>query len=322
MTIRRIDVTTAEVVAFGSEVDRLLDKLVEKGILTEAEAYKIAAEKHNSLRNTDFVDNRIENFYNRPFKVIHAEKFSGAILQVIQNEDLKHNLPLIGTPSQFTDYPLINDNLSTSEQISFSHEQHIRKDLQMVLPVSETPRDCLIIVDMQNHFFRAPDRRYNLENAIHNINQLIDDFNTRGLPVYHAISAYKADSSDWELKTLASGQPEEDLEGSQLAEVLAEINVRSHHTILIKTRYSAFFKTDLAEQLQRQKIDRVVVAGAYTHYCVNATVFDAYCHDFVPCLITDAVISHRKSESAVMVRRMKRNGYHLFTTEEYLNTNR
>jgi nicotinamidase-related amidase len=287
-----------------------------------AQAYKVAAEKHNSLGITDLIDTKIENFFNRPFKVIHAEKFSGAILQAVQNDDLKHTLPLTGTPTQFTDYPLINDNLSISEQISFSHEQYLRKDLQMVLPTPEPPRDCLIIVDMQNYFFRALDRRYNLENAIHNINQLIDDFDARGLPVYHVISAYKADGSDWELKTLASGQPEEDLEGSQLAEVLSGINVRNHHTTVIKTRYSAFFKTNLAEQLAAQQINRVVVVGAYTHYCVNATVFDAYCHDFVPCLITDAVISHRRSESAVMVRRMKRNGYHLFTTAEYLNANR
>jgi len=63
-------------------------------------------------------------------------------------------------------------------------------------------------------------------------------------------------------------------------------------------------------------VARVAVCGAYTHYCVNATVFDAYAHDFVPCLVLDAVISHLPEESAVMIERMRRNGYHLLTSAE------
>ena len=66
-------------------------------------------------------------------------------------------------------------------------------------------------------------------------------------------------------------------------------------------------------------MERVVVAGAYTHYCVNATVFDAWCHDFVPGIVTDGVLSHLEEESEVMIERMRRNGYHVGTVEEYLS---
>lgn len=45
--------TTA--LAFGSEVDRLVEKLVEKGILTEAEAYKIAAEAQDEANKQEAV---------------------------------------------------------------------------------------------------------------------------------------------------------------------------------------------------------------------------------------------------------------------------
>lgn len=41
--------------AFGSEVDRLVEKLVEKGILTEAEAYKIAAEAQDEANKQEAV---------------------------------------------------------------------------------------------------------------------------------------------------------------------------------------------------------------------------------------------------------------------------
>lgn len=59
--------------------------------------------------------------------------------------------------------------------------------------------------------------------------------------------------------------------------------------------------------------------GGYTHYCVNATVFDAFAHDFIPGIVTDAVISHLKQESELMIARMRRNGYHVMSTQEALD---
>ena len=187
-----------------------------------------------------------------------------------------------------------------------------------MLPLPENARSALIVVDMQNFFFRQAERRINLEGVIHNINRLISHFDSQALPVFHVISAYRADGSDWDLKMKAAGKPEL-IEGTLEAAILPEIRVLKSHTIVRKTRYSAFFKTNLAGALQAEKIDRAVIAGAYTHYCVNATVFEAFGYDFVPCLITDAVISHLKREANLMVARMRRNGYHLFSTQEFIS---
>ena len=187
----------------------------------------------------------------------------------------------------------------------------------MLLPLSPQARSALVIVDMQEFFFRKLERRENLERVIANVNTLIERFESPRLPIFHVVSQYKADGSDWELKMRMQGEPEL-IEGTPETAILASIRVSEAHTILSKTRYSAFFKTDLADHLRREKIARVIVVGAYTHYCVNATIFDAYCHDFVPCLITDAVTSHLPEESALMIARMIRNGYHIFTTAEFV----
>jgi isochorismate hydrolase len=187
----------------------------------------------------------------------------------------------------------------------------------MLLPLPTAARSALAIVDMQEFFFRKPERRQNLELVIANINVLSEYFESRQLPVFHIVSKYKADESDWELKMKMTGKPEL-IEGTPETAILAPIRVSEAHTILSKTRYSAFFKTNLADRLRHHDIARVVVVGAYTHYCVNATIFDAYCHDFVPCLITDAVTSHLTEESAWMIERMRRNGYHIFTTAEFI----
>jgi nicotinamidase-related amidase len=186
-----------------------------------------------------------------------------------------------------------------------------------MLPLPPNPRSALLIIDMQEFFFRLPERRVGLEDAVANINRLIRAFDETSQPVVHVISAYRADGSDWDLKMKASGKAEL-IEGSAEVAILPDIKVLPYHQILTKTRYSAFFNTDLADTLHRGGLERVVVTGAYTHYCVNATVFDAYCHDFVPCLVTDAVLSHLPEEAELMVARMRRNGYQVMQTREFL----
>ena len=187
----------------------------------------------------------------------------------------------------------------------------------MTLPLPEFARSALVIVDMQEFFFQEAERRHNLDQVVKNINQLIDHFDSHSLPVFHVISCYQADGSDWDLKMKGAGKPEL-IEGTREVAILSEIIVSKRHFSITKTRYSAFFKTNLSELLQANKIDQVVVAGAYTHYCVNATIFDAYCYDFVPCIITDAVISHLEEEANLMISRMVRNGYHVLSTQKFI----
>ena len=187
----------------------------------------------------------------------------------------------------------------------------------MKLPLTQNARSALLIIDMQEYFFREGERRVNLDQVINNINRLIDQFDEHSLPVFHVVSRYKADGSNWDLKMKSAGKPEL-IEDTPEAAILPEIRVSTTHSVVTKTRYSAFFNTNLANLLRGEYIDRVVVVGAYTHYCINATIFDAYCYDFVPCIVTDAVISHLKEEAAMIIDRMRRNGYHVFTTRECL----
>jgi len=185
------------------------------------------------------------------------------------------------------------------------------------LPLPENPRSALAVVDMQEFFFRKPERQQNLGIVIRNINRLVGFFETRHLPVVHVITCYKADGSDWDLKMKMTGEPEL-IEDSPETAILPQIRVCPDHLVVKKTRYSAFFKTDLADLLKANDVHRLMVVGGYTHYCVNATVFDAYAYDIVPGIITDAVMSHLPDEAAILIDRMRRNGYHVCLTDEFI----
>jgi nicotinamidase-related amidase len=189
--------------------------------------------------------------------------------------------------------------------------------MSVLLPLPPDARSALAIVDMQQFFFRKPERRKNLKSVIDNINRLIDYFEAQHLPVVHVITCYQADGSDWDLKMKITGEPEL-IENTPETAILPGIKVSPAHLVLKKTRYSAFFKTNFADLLKANNIQRLMVVGGYTHYCVNATIFDAYAYDIVPGIVTDAVISHLPDEAAMMIDRMKRNGYHVYRTNEYI----
>jgi hypothetical protein len=69
------------------------------------EAYQFLAGMHNALGITYFLDEKVSNFHDRPFQVIHGEIFANAILEHIEDpliqEIAQHTL--IGSVDQISD---------------------------------------------------------------------------------------------------------------------------------------------------------------------------------------------------------------------------
>jgi ureidoacrylate peracid hydrolase len=66
-------------------------------------------------------------------------------------------------------------------------------------------------------------------------------------------------------------------------------------TIISKTRYSAFARTGLAEQLHAQGIDTLVLAGLTTECCVASSAWDGFEHDFHITLAADACAAYEEN---------------------------
>jgi len=65
-------------------------------------AYETTAALHNNLGLTTPVDPRVRPFHNRPFRVLHAERFTQALIRSIDDPTLRA-LPLTGAIDQFVD---------------------------------------------------------------------------------------------------------------------------------------------------------------------------------------------------------------------------
>ncbi|MFF8918629.1 DUF4037 domain-containing protein [Streptomyces sp. NPDC015032] len=67
-----------------------------------ARAYEVVAAAHNQLGLTDPVDPATRPYHARPFKVLHAERFSAALSACITDPGIS-SLPTIGAVDQFVD---------------------------------------------------------------------------------------------------------------------------------------------------------------------------------------------------------------------------
>lgn len=66
-------------------------------------AYETVAELHNKLGITTPLEAKVSNYHNRPYRVIHAERFSAAIFQTITDTAIKNLEFPAGAIDQFID---------------------------------------------------------------------------------------------------------------------------------------------------------------------------------------------------------------------------
>ncbi|MGH3410269.1 MAG: DUF4037 domain-containing protein, partial [Streptosporangiaceae bacterium] len=65
-------------------------------------AYELVAARHNELGLTAPVDPRTRPYYDRPFQVLDAGRFSAALLATVTEPELNRRLP-VGAVDQFVD---------------------------------------------------------------------------------------------------------------------------------------------------------------------------------------------------------------------------
>ncbi len=87
-----------------------------------SEAYEYVATRHNNLNITEQLEAEVSDFWDRPFKVIHGERFEKAIKDEIKSEILKNLTIKFGSVDQFVDD---TDFLSNHEVTSKSSELYI-----------------------------------------------------------------------------------------------------------------------------------------------------------------------------------------------------
>ena len=160
---------------------------------------------------------------------------------------------------------------------------HTEKDLAI------RDHDALIVVDVQNDFLPGGALAVNDGDAvIPMINECIRLFTARRLSIYATRDWHPADHCSfaendgiWPKHCVA-----------QFAEGLAlpdDVTIVNKGTASDKEAYSGFQGTGLSDQLHAKSVERVIVGGLATDYCVLHTVNDALTNGFDVVILTHAI---------------------------------
>jgi nicotinamidase-related amidase len=125
-------------------------------------------------------------------------------------------------------------------------------------------KQALIVIDVQEVFFNHP--QYNLFNykqLVSNINELIQQAREKNIPVIF-IQHTEQDEQD----SLFEGKDDWKLHKG--------LAIASDDKIIQKTKWDAFYQTELLDYLKKNEIEQLIFAGAQTEFCLDTTIRAAY----------------------------------------------
>ena len=159
---------------------------------------------------------------------------------------------------------------------------------------------ALLVIDMQNAFFEAPELAARQEQLVASCNRLMEGFEASGHKVLLVGTEHERDKSTWSLNMLDDDQGFI-FRGSQQAQAVPGLGTDGLPQ-LTKTRDSAFVGTNLLARLRNWGAEEIVLAGVSTHNCIAQTGADAFAHNIRVTYAKDAMASEDSQDAADMLR--------------------
>lgn len=149
--------------------------------------------------------------------------------------------------------------------------------------ISKSDRPALILIDIQKAFDNIDywgGQRNNL-NAEINASALLNIWRKNNLPVFHIKHCSSSPTS----------LLNENNKGNEFKDIVKPID---GETIIKKNVNSAFIGTNLKDQLDNEKINKLVIVGLTTDHCVSTTTRMAGNFGYDTFLVSDATATFNK----------------------------
>ena len=163
--------------------------------------------------------------------------------------------------------------------------------------------NALLVIDMLRDFINPDGALYCGDSSramIPFVRRQIEEFHRSGEPVIFLCDAHKPDDLEFRLF------PRHSVKGSEGARIIDELPVGPLDAIVEKTRYSAFYGTDLDKILRQQHPDEVHVIGVCTSICVMDTVGDLRNRDYPVVVYRQGVADFDPEAHAFALKRMEK----------------
>ncbi|MFT4286921.1 cysteine hydrolase family protein [Nocardioides sp.] len=197
----------------------------------------------------------------------------------------------------------------------------------------EPLRPAVVVVDVQydfgapeaiGHMCETPQDLQNVQDAVAQVNRLVDAAREVGVPVVWVELATSHDTwtvNNW-LRNGSRAIPLGDhlpcLAGSPGAAWYGGLAPRPDELVVQKDAYSGFIGTNLDALLREAGIEWLIVTGLTTECCVFSTANDAMQHDFPVVVPADAAASYAASYHEAALGMLALNSSMITTTDELL----
>jgi isochorismate hydrolase len=160
-------------------------------------------------------------------------------------------------------------------------EQHSRRRIRFS-PIGS----ALLVIDMQRFFLDSSSHAYvpGSPAIVANVQNLLKAYRDRSLPIVFTRHALLHNES---AGAMGRWWGEVLYEDNDMSVITPQLQPLPGETVLRKTRYSAFAKTDLEERLRNLDVSRLLITGVMTHLCCETTARDAFVRDFDVFFVTD-----------------------------------
>lgn len=130
---------------------------------------------------------------------------------------------------------------------------------------------ALVIVDMQNDFVREDGKLPvpGAEETIPAIRQVRELARDHGMPVHYTQDSHRAGDPEFEI------WGEHVLVGTDGWKIIEEIEPAATDKVFRKSRYDGFYGTDLADTLEEQGTETLILCGTVANICVLHTAGSA-----------------------------------------------
>ena len=138
-------------------------------------------------------------------------------------------------------------------------------------------KPALLIVDLQNDYFPGGSMELvNIDCAGANARLLLDKFRYQGLPTFHIQHTFLNSSAGFFLP---------DTKGAEIHDCVDPL---PSEPVIHKHFPNSFRETDLLEQLNKKNIQDLVICGAMSQICIDATTRAASDYKFKCTVVQDA----------------------------------
>lgn len=170
--------------------------------------------------------------------------------------------------------------------------------MSAVAPNSGRPAEAVVVIDMQNDYCHSNGVFAgaglvidDLPGLVGRINTLVGSARSAGVPVIWVRMEWADDAAVGILAQRSPFLRDSGLRaGTWGSDLVSELDVRPEDAVVVKPRFSAFYRTELDEALAG--VTRITVAGVRTDFCVESTVRDAFFRDFEVVVARDAVAGY------------------------------